>query len=101
MNQAAHTALLAIGASVSLLLAGSTVLFFRVRGAFALLQLLGASCLMIVVLAHVSEAADLFPRMEWGRPHSAGHYVDLWSAVLGLTLFPVGYLLHAITWRGR
>ena len=31
-----------------------------------------------------------------GLEHSAGHYLDLWSAVLGLTLFPVGYLFHAL-----
>src|SRR6266705_3327606 len=33
------------------------------------------------------------------RNHSVGHYLDLGSAVLGLTLFPIGYLLHALTKR--
>ena len=32
----------------------------------------------------------LFPLMHWGMENSAGHYVDLSSAILGLTLFPVG-----------
>ena len=38
----------------------------------------------------------LFPGMHWGLEHSAGHYVDLAAAVLGLALFPVGYLLQAL-----
>jgi hypothetical protein len=25
--------------------------------------------------------------------------LDFWSALLGLTLFPIGYLLHAVTKR--
>jgi len=37
--------------------------------------------------------------MQWGSNHSVGHYLDLGSAVLGLTLFPIGYLLHALTKR--
>ena len=34
-----------------------------------------------------------------GLEQGVGHYLDLWSAVLGLTLFPVGYLFHALTKR--
>jgi hypothetical protein len=34
--------------------------------------------------------------MHWGDTHSVGHYLDFASAVLGLTLFPIGYLLHAL-----
>ena len=34
--------------------------------------------------------------MDWGQEHSIGHYLDFWSAVLGLSLFPIGYLLHAL-----
>ena len=83
-----------------MLLSGSAVLFFRARTVWSLLQLLGAGCLLVVVLAHVSEAHHLFPWMQWGLADSVGHYLDLWSAVLGLTLFPVGYLLHALT-RGQ
>jgi hypothetical protein len=79
-----------------MLFAGSAVLFFRGKTVCSFLQLLGAGCLVVVVLAHVSEALSLFPWMHWGLEHSAGHYVDLGSAVLGLTFFPVGYLLHAL-----
>jgi hypothetical protein len=50
-------------------------------------------------VTHVSEAVHLFPWMHWGQEHSAGHYLDLCSAILGLTLFPIGYLLHALAER--
>jgi hypothetical protein len=63
---------------------------------WSFLQLIGAGCLVIVALTHVSEALDLFPWMRWGRESSLGHYLDLSSAVLGLTLFPTGYFLDAL-----
>ncbi len=50
---------------------------------------------MMVVLTHIAEAFELMPGMHWGLEASAGHYLDLGSAVLGLTLFPIGYLAHA------
>jgi len=81
------------------LFAGSAVLFLRAKNVSSCLQLLGAGCLVVVVLAHISEALHFFPWMQWGLEDSIGHYIDLWSAVLGLTLFPVGYLLH--TFRKR
>ena len=81
----------------ALLLSGSVVVFLRGTSVSSLLQLLGTGCLVIVVLTHVSEALQLFPWMRWGSKHSVGHYLDLISVVLGLTLFPVGYLIHAIT----
>jgi len=81
----------------SVLLAASLILFLREKAVSSLLQLLGAGCLLMVVLTHLSESLELLPRMHWGSVHSVGHYLDLTSAVLGLTLFPAGYLLHAIT----
>ena|ERR1700736_4393742 len=78
-----------------MLLIGALALFARGKTVSSFLQLLGASCMVVVVLTHVSEALRLFPWMGWGLEHSAGHYLDFWSAVLGLTLFPIGYLLHA------
>jgi len=36
-------------------------------------------------------------RMHWGLEHSVGPYLNYWSAVLGLSLFPIGYLLHSLT----
>jgi hypothetical protein len=83
----------------SMLLSGSAVLFFKGKTLWSLLQLLGAGCLEVVVLTHVSEALRLFPWMHWGLEDSAGHYLDLWSAILGFTLFPVGYFLHALSKR--
>jgi hypothetical protein len=82
-----------------MLFSGSVVLFFKGKTVWSLLQLLGAGCLVVVVLTHVSEALHLFPWMHWGLEHSVGHYLDFWSAALGLTLFPVGYLFHALTKR--
>ncbi len=34
--------------------------------------------------------------LRWGHKHSVGHYPDLWSALLGAALSPIGYLLHAL-----
>jgi hypothetical protein len=82
-----------------MLLFGSVILFFRRRNASSFLQLVGAGCFVVVVLAHIFEALQLFPSMQWGLEGSVGHYLDLWSAVLGITLFPVGYLFHTVTKR--
>ena len=88
------TLLTALVASVpvGLVLAWSIVSFLRTKTAWGFLQLLGAGCLVVVVLTHVAEALRLFPSMQWGSPTSVGHYLDLSSAVLGLTLLPAGYL---------
>jgi hypothetical protein len=81
-----------------LLLAGSAVLLSRTRTVAAVLQLLGASCLVVVVLTHICEGFGLFPWMGWGLPDSVGHYLDLGSA-FGFTLLPIGYMWHALTRR--
>jgi hypothetical protein len=78
---------------------GALILYVRGRALYFLLQLFGAGCLVLVPVTHVAEALHLFPWMHWGLEHSAGHYLDLCGAALGLTLFPIGYLLHAITER--
>jgi hypothetical protein len=57
---------------------------------------IGAAGLTISVLTHVCEGLQLFPSMGWGLTGSVGHYLDLSSAVLGVTLFPVGYLWQAL-----
>jgi hypothetical protein len=98
MQPTLQIALLAL-VPACMLFGGSIVFFFTRRTLGSRLQLLGAGCLMVVVLSHVCEALHLFPWMHWGLEHSVGHYFDFWSAVLGLTLFPVGYLLHAFTKR--
>jgi hypothetical protein len=95
MNVTLVTALLAL-APVCILFFGSAVMFFREKGVPSLLQIFGAGCLVVVVLAHLCEALHLFPWMHWGDEHSIGHYLDFGSATLGLTLFPLGYLLHVL-----
>jgi len=84
---------------VCVLLSGSAVLFFSGKTVWSFLQLLGAACLVVVVLTHICEAIHLFPWMHWGSEDSVGHYLDFGSAVLGLMLFPVAYLFHALTKR--
>jgi hypothetical protein len=79
-----------------MLCAGSFILFSTRKSVWSLLQVVGAMCFMVVILAHICEALHLFPAMQWGMEHSVGHYIDLWSVILGLTLFPVGYLLHTL-----
>jgi len=49
---------------------------------------------MVVVLAHLCEGLDMFPSMGWGHENSAGHYIDLISAILGVAFFSVGLLLN-------
>ena len=69
--------------------------FFRETSAASAMQVLGAGCLTVVVLAHICEALHFFPRMGWGSRYSTGHYLDLSSAIVGLTLLTIGYVLHA------
>src|SRR6267143_2895707 len=85
MNATLQIALLAL-VPVCMLFAVSATLFFRAKTVASFLQLFGAGCLVIVVLIHLSEALRLFPWMNWGRPHSIGHYLDFWSAVLGVSV---------------
>jgi len=66
--------------------------FFRGRTVWSVLQLLGAGCLLMVVITHICEALQLLPWMHWGAEHSVDHYLDLSSAVLGVMLLPLGYL---------
>jgi len=93
MNVTLVKALVAL-VPVSMLVVWSSVMVARRRTLFSLLQLVGAGCLVVVVLTHVCEALHLLPWMRWGQPDSVGHYLDLSSAVLGLTLLPFGYFLH-------
>ena len=81
----------------TVLLSGAAILFVKARNVSSFLQLLGAACLMVVVFCHISEGLHLLPRMNWGLEQSIGHYIDLWGATLGLTLFPIGYLFHTLT----
>lgn len=96
MNVAFLKALVAL-VPACLLFYGSMVLFLREKTAPCVLQVVGAGGLVVVVFTHVCEALQLLPWMGWGLENSPGHYLDLSSAVLGVTLFPIGYFLHALT----
>ena len=84
-----------------LLLAGAVPWFSRVRTVLGFLQVVGAGSLLVVVLVHSFEALHLFAWVNWGSEYSPGHYLDLLSAILGLTLFPFGYLLQALATPSR
>jgi len=98
VNKTLAKALLAL-VPISMLLAGSASMFFRAKRASSFLQLLGASGLVVVVFAHICEALHLLPWMKWGLENSAGHYLDLAGALVGITLFPLGYLVFAVSRR--
>jgi hypothetical protein len=100
MREHAYASLLVLGIPIGVLFAGSVLLFLRKKAISSVLQLMGASGLMIVLLEHIAEAFSVFPEMQWGAEHSPGHYLDLASAGLGLLLFPIGYLLHALSKPG-
>jgi hypothetical protein len=83
----------------SLLLCGSVALFRTAQSMWVSLQLIGSLFFLIVVFAHMCEALGMLNWMHWGLENSIGHYLDLGSALLGLTLFPAGYCLYALATR--
>lgn len=91
--------LMVAGLLASGILLASSIAFAKHRTVWTLLQLAGAVCLGAVVFAHFAEEFHLFPGMGWGMKHSIGHYVDLASAVLGMTLFPLGICASAVSRR--
>lgn len=82
-----------IGGLLGALFLGSVVSFARERTGWRAVQLFGSFCLVVVVLTHVAEACHLLPGMGWGLPNTPGHYLDLCSAILGVILLPLGYVL--------
>ncbi len=89
MNGTLVRALIAL-VLVSLLIAHSVASFLSNRTTLKLLQLIGAACLLVVVLAHLAEGAHLLQSMRWGARDSIGHDVDLAAAVLAVTLLAIG-----------
>ena len=90
---------LAALAPADMLLVGAALSWRRSRAICHALQVIGASALTVVVLTHVCEGLHWIPSMRWGEEHSPGHYLDFSGAILGLTLFPAGYLLDALRKR--
>jgi len=95
MNDAGLKAFIAL-IPVCGLFAGSVVIRLRRKSTSSFLQLLGAACLVVVVLTHAFEALRVFPWTRWGSKGSVGHYLDLLCAIVGVTLFFIGYLIHAV-----
>ena len=87
---------LVLAVPIGLLFSACIIHLLRWKTAGSFLQLMGAGFLGIVVLTHVCEGVQLLPWMGWGVKGTAGHYLDLASAVLGLVLLPAGYFLHGI-----
>ena len=100
MNDAAFKGLITLVPTCALF-TGTVVIWLRTRSISSMLQFLGATSLLVVVLIHVFEGLRIFPWMGWGLKNSIGHYLDMVCAILGLTLFPVGYLIHAVKMRAE
>jgi hypothetical protein len=73
---------------------GCVYIWRREKTGPSLIQLLGAIGVTVVVLTHIAEAFHVFRWMRWGEPDSAGHYLDLVSAVVAVILLPLGYSLR-------
>ena len=84
--------LIAIGCAVLAIFGVSSIAFAREKSPIAFLQLIGSVFLIVVVFAHVAERFHILPAMGWGHAESAGHYLDLISAVIGPILVMSGYL---------
>lgn len=89
--------LLAIGMPVCAVLFVSLIGFARERTVWRFLQLIGAIFLLMMVLAHIGGAFQHVPWMPVGQNDSPGHYLDLFSAILGLILLPLGYLFPVLS----
>jgi formate hydrogenlyase subunit 3/multisubunit Na+/H+ antiporter MnhD subunit len=100
MNDTAVKAFVALIPACALF-TGAMIIFVRRRSISSFLQLVGAAGLVAVILTHVFEGLRVFPRMGWGSHYSVGHYLDLLSAILAVTLFSLGYLIHAVNARER
>lgn len=98
MNDTLIKALVAL-LLVCLLLWRSFASMSRQRSVSSILRLVGTGFLLVVALTHICEALRILPWMHWGAKRSVGHYIDLWSAVLGLTLFAIGFLTRSIAKR--
>ena len=84
--------LILIGIPVCIAVGASVATFAEEKTGIELTQLIGASFLLVVIFAHVSEAFGFIPSLGWGRPHTRGHYIDLVSAIAGGVLLPIGFI---------
>ena len=79
--------LIVIGASVSAAFVVWGVQFAKERAISSGLRLIGSVLLLVVAASHFAEKFRWLAWMGWGLPNSPGHYVDLVSAIVGVSLF--------------
>ena len=82
-----------VAVTISAIFVGSVRSLTERRTIWTGLQVLGAICLTVVVLAHIAEKTRIWPEMGWGLPNSTGHYVDLVSAIAGSIILPLGFIV--------
>lgn len=92
--------LIVIGAAVLTVFVASAIQFARERAVSRGLRLIGSTFLLVVVASHLAEKFEWFAGMGWGLPDRPGHYIDLVSAILGVSLFAGGSLLSQSSVRG-
>jgi hypothetical protein len=84
-------------AVIALVLAGSVCVvtgraFRRTRALGSLFETIGAAGLAVLGVTHLCEALHLLPWMQWGMEGGPGHYLNLASLAVAITLLPLGYL---------
>jgi hypothetical protein len=85
-------------AIIALVLSGSVCVvtgraFRRTRALGSFLELIGAAGLATLGVTHLCEGLHLLPWMRWGMEGSPGHYLNLASLAVAITLLPLGYVL--------
>ena len=84
---------------IGLLFAWALTSYVRRKTIWTFLRTFGAGCLAMVVFVHLCEAEHWFAFMQWGQPHSGGHYLDFVCGIFGLTVFPLGVIGTLVTTR--
>ena len=82
-----------------MLLVGSALRFSRRKSTAAIFQLIGAACLMVVIIAHVCEALNWFPWMHWALSTASGTMSISWPRLAGCRYFQLAICLERL--RGR
>jgi len=90
--------LLALSIALTLCVAAGSALVRRRSGSAAFLTA-AAVCFVVVALVHLFEGLRLFPAAGWGQPRSVGHYLDLVSAILGLTFLMAAFVTETVARR--
>lgn len=85
-------------AIIALVLSGSVCVVTgrtlrRTRALGSLFEMIGAAGLAVLGVTHLCEGLHLLPWMRWGMQGGPGHYLNLASLAVAITLLPLGYLL--------